>query len=176
MVGITNVLSVRTGNPWNDSTTLLFYEVIYMINIYKSGLLADIEADIAEGKIPTVTGNTLIRYIMNHEPYANRILWDSLSVNGEDRQIRKLMEEMSELQEAILKHMDNRDTVEHVAEEIADVFIMLQQMVLLRDCADEVTEWYKFKINRMDERNRKAIEKFADWLTEMMGVHDKCPR
>ena len=35
--------------------------------VNKHDLLAQIETDIAEGKLPTVTGNLLIRYINNLE-------------------------------------------------------------------------------------------------------------
>ena len=140
--------------------------------IYKPGLLADIEADIAEGRLSHCVGNTLIRYVMNHQNDVHPVLMDSLGINGADRQIRKLFEEMSELQEAICKHMDDRDTDDHVAEEIADVFIMLQQMIILHDCEDEFDKWYQFKIDRMDKRNRAAIAKIGDFIAAIVeGVH-----
>lgn len=139
----------------------------------KHELLSAVEADIAEGKLSHCVGNTLIRYIMNHQSDDHRVLVDSLSINGADRQIRKLFEEMAELQEAILKHMDDRDTVDHVAEEIADVYIMLQQMIILHGCGDAVKNWYKFKIDRMDKRNRDAIARIGDFIVSILGG-DRC--
>ena len=139
----------------------------------KHELLSAVEADIAEGKLSHCVVNTMIRYIMQHQSADVNVLMDSLSINGADRQIRKLMEEMSELQEAILKHMDDRDTVDHVAEEIADVTIMLQQMIILHGCGDAVEKWYKFKIDRMDKRNRDAIAKIGDFIVSILGG-DRC--
>lgn len=108
----------------------------------------------------------------DHQSDDYRVLVDSLSINGGDRQIRKLMEEMAELQEAILKHMDDRDTVDHVAEEIVDVCIMLEQMIILHGCGDAVEKWYQFKIDRMDKRNRATIAKIGDFIAAIVeGVH-----
>lgn len=135
----------------------------------KHELLSAVEADIAEGKLSHCVGNTMIRYIMQHQSADVNVLMDSLSINGPNRQIRKTMEEMAELQEALCKCADDRDTVDHVAEEIADVYIMLQQMTILHGCGDAVEKWYKFKIDRMDQRNHAAIAKFGDFIVAMMG-------
>lgn len=46
---------------------------------------------------------------------------------GEDSQMKMLLEEMSELQKEICKSWRGADNVDHIAEEIADVEIMLDQ-------------------------------------------------
>lgn len=72
---------------------------------------------------------------------------------GKENQVRKLSEELAELQEAICKALDGRDTAVHVAEEIADVEIMLHQMMELFDISNIVVEQVKAaKLKRLKER------------------------
>ena len=40
----------------------------------------------------------------------------------------------------------------YIAEEIADVRIMLDQMVILHDCAEDVDTWRKVKLWRLEKR------------------------
>ena len=55
-----------------------------------------------------------------------------------------IFEEMSELQKELCKRARGKDNREAIAEEIADVQIMLEQMMILHDCEDLV-EVQKFK-------------------------------
>lgn len=80
----------------------------------------------------------------------------ALGKYGAEAQTKKLLEEMAELQEAICKQQNGRDTVEHVAEEIADVLVMLDQMMIMYDCRDLVKDIKREKVERLagklDER------------------------
>lgn len=80
---------------------------------------------------------------------------DALTTYGAERQVKKLFEEIGELQEALCKCIDGRDTVHHLAEEIADVQIMLIQIAILHDCVDEVADFRRAKIERLEKRLEK---------------------
>lgn len=84
------------------------------------------------------------------------ILRKALDTYGEAWQIKKLFEEIGEMQEALCKCTDGRDTVEHLAEEIADVRIMLTQMCILHDCENLADEIMIEKLLRLDNRVEKA--------------------
>lgn len=53
---------------------------------------------------------------------------------GREAQIRMVFEEMSELQKELCKRLRGKDNLEAIAEELADVRIMLEQMEQLFDC------------------------------------------
>lgn len=78
------------------------------------------------------------------------IYLDAINVWGAQSRITKLFEEMAELTAAVCHHMEGRDTVEHIAEEIADVRIMLEQVEFLyqvKPMADKIREE---KLDRLD--------------------------
>ena len=68
----------------------------------------------------------------------------ALDTWGPDAQTLMIMEEMSELQKELCKHARGKDNLEAIVKEIADVQIMLEQMMILHDCEDLV-EVQKFK-------------------------------
>lgn len=74
---------------------------------------------------------------------------DALLAFGAERQIKKCVEELNELSVALLHNEGGKDTVDHVAEEIADVEIMLQQMILLLDCQDRVDKYRTKKLESL---------------------------
>lgn len=53
---------------------------------------------------------------------------------GAEVQTLIVMEEMAELQKELCKHSRGADNRTAIAEEIADVQIMLEQMMILHDC------------------------------------------
>lgn len=70
-----------------------------------------------------------------------------------DKQINICIEEMSELTKALCKHNRGKTDIENIKEEIADVHIMLMQMLMLFNIDEE--EFLKivdYKINRTKER------------------------
>ena len=65
------------------------------------------------------------------------------------------MEEMAELQDVLCKFLRGRvdgDTCANIAEEIADVGIMLDQMAIEFEVEDAVAEQRAFKVRRLRER------------------------
>lgn len=77
---------------------------------------------------------------------------------GAEPQKLMVMEEMSELQKELCKNSRGHDNHINIAEEIADVLIMLEQMVILYDCAEQVEDWHKVKVARLKKRIGKAVE------------------
>lgn len=79
----------------------------------------------------------------------------ALSKYGSEAQTVMMFEEMSELQKELCKHTRGADNQEHIAEEITDVLIMLEQMMILHNCKDLVFRYKKEKKNRLEKRLRK---------------------
>ena len=71
---------------------------------------------------------------------------------GPDAQITVALEEMSELQKELCKYRRGRANYDHIAEELADVSIMLDQMKLLFQCGGAVQAWRLEKVRRLAER------------------------
>ena len=68
---------------------------------------------------------------------------------GSEHQIMMLLEEMSELQKEICKNYRGANNAPHIAEEIADVQIVLEQMIQLFNCREAVDAWVSLKIERL---------------------------
>lgn len=80
------------------------------------------------------------------------IFRSALDKYGADAQTVMVFEEMSELQKELCKHARGKENVEQIAEEIADVQIMLEQMIILHNCSDAVKEYRRSKIERLKIR------------------------
>lgn len=80
----------------------------------------------------------------------------ALEVFGAEAQMVMAIEEMSELTKELCKHRRGRDNVEAIAEEIADVEIMLCQMKMLFDCAGHVETFHRYKLERLAERIKET--------------------
>ena len=76
----------------------------------------------------------------------NKICTQALNHFGKQSQILMLFEEMAELQKEICKNSRGRNNFYDIAEEIADVQIMLEQMIILFNCRDEVEQWKHVKL------------------------------
>lgn len=77
---------------------------------------------------------------------------------GAANQMVVALEEMAELQKELCKNMRGIGNTEHIAEEIADVQIMLEQMILLFDVEDTVEEYKKAKLRRLEERLNDEVD------------------
>ena len=66
------------------------------------------------------------------------------------------MEEMGELIQEISKDLRGKGNVQKMAEEIADVEIMLDQLKIMHGCGDEVWEWRRHKVNRLRDNLKGA--------------------
>lgn len=69
--------------------------------------------------------------------------------NGMEHQIMKAVEEMAELTKALCDHRQRRCYTVNVAEEIADVRIMLEQLELILGCGKDVDREMHHKIARL---------------------------
>lgn len=77
------------------------------------------------------------------------LLSSALETYGAESQTRMVFEEFAELQKELCKSLRGFDNADDIAEEIADVQIMLEQMMILYDCEDAVTAWKEAKLNRL---------------------------
>jgi len=71
---------------------------------------------------------------------------------GQGSQIIITFEEMAELQKELCKCLRGETNIGHIAEEIADVEIMLGQMKLLFDIEEMVESYKRHKLARLGER------------------------
>ena len=78
------------------------------------------------------------------------ILKKAIEHYGKEHQLGVAQEELSELVTAISHYKRGRE--HNVAEEIADVEIMLSQLKIIFNCTDEVEEWKEKKVERLANR------------------------
>lgn len=71
---------------------------------------------------------------------------------GAQSQTLMVMEEMAELQKELCKHARGKDNRLAIAEEIADVQIMLEQMAILHNCETQVKTFRVQKLDRLKKR------------------------
>lgn len=77
----------------------------------------------------------------------------AVNVYGKTSQCTVCMEEMAEL----TKNLRGQDNAAHIAEEIADVEIMLEQLKLMFSIRDEVTQQRTVKLQRLDNRISQSL-------------------
>lgn len=82
----------------------------------------------------------------------------ALAAWGADAQTLMVFEEMSELQKELCKAARGKDNTEQIAEEIADVEIMLEQMKVLHRCAEAVAAYRESKLRRLAVRCGADVE------------------
>lgn len=74
---------------------------------------------------------------------------------GVDAQLTKAIEELSELIKEICKDKLDIGITENIAEEVADVEIMCEQLRFIYGFDDAVDTWKEYKLNRLRERVNK---------------------
>ncbi len=89
---------------------------------------------------------------MDERFFELQVLQRALDTYGSRAQVVMVFEEMSELQKELCKYLRGRGSFEHIAEEIADVEIMLEQMKMLFFCANDVRDVRRCKVERLKER------------------------
>lgn len=89
---------------------------------------------------------------MNKIPYEQRaqVYTNALICFGETAQMVMALEELSECQKEICKKMRGYSNLDHLAEEIADATIMLEQLRLFFGLNDLVCEKMDQKVQRLD--------------------------
>lgn len=81
-----------------------------------------------------------------------RTLVKAIDTYGCEAQIKMVLEEMSELQKEICKYWRGRENVEAIAEEVADVEIMLAQLKMIFGIETSVKNITLRKIKRLAVR------------------------
>ena len=80
-----------------------------------------------------------------------------LQTYGANNQILKAVEELTELTEVLIKMVNKGDSLEHLVDELADVYIMLEQIKIACCIAPEqLDEQINEKINRQLRRIKEA--------------------
>ena len=95
----------------------------------------------------------LPRYI----PYEERrkVYSKALAAWGDRAQMIVAIEELSECQKEICKILRGGENFPHLAEEIADATIMLEQMRLMFNINEDVCEFMDIKVKRLEDTLRK---------------------
>lgn len=88
---------------------------------------------------------------MNNE-LMERVCRTAIGKWGSRLQLIVAVEEMSELTKEICKFNRGKADISAIAEEIADVSIMLEQLKIIFGCADKVEEYIDYKIKRLSEK------------------------
>ena len=94
---------------------------------------------------------------MNAEPFVVDLdlLEDCVRIYGKRSQVDMAIEEMSELTKALLKERripDGKAYADHIAEEMADVTIMLMQLQMIFDNSEKIQEQITYKLERQRKR------------------------
>lgn len=89
-------------------------------------------------------------------PCPQDVFRNAVQTWGKEAQTDMMIEEMAELTKALLNERRGRDN--NIAEEMADVQIMLAQMEIIFQNAGEVEQKFREKVTRLDQRlnNRKG--------------------
>lgn len=106
---------------------------------------------------------------MNHAA-EQIILKDAVKTFGNTSQIDKLIEEMGEVLQALmkLKASDTHENKFHVEEELADLKIVLDQMPFIFD-AENLEDWRIAKLKRLEKRIAEAKGKNVPRIATFKG-------
>ena len=91
---------------------------------------------------------------MNKIPYTTRreVYIQAVALNGLEEQLTVAIEELSEVQKEICKVLRGEGSIDHLAEEIADATIMLEQLRLFYALNDRVCQQMDSKVVRLATR------------------------
>ena len=83
-----------------------------------------------------------------------KILKMAIEKWGKNAQILMALEEMAELSKELLKNINrNSDNKSNITEEMADVYIMLEQLkTIYKISEDDINNIFKEKINKLEKR------------------------
>lgn len=86
------------------------------------------------------------------DPERSEVYATAIECYGKDNQIRMAIEEMSELTKELCKFFRGETNLFDLSGEIADVFITLEQLLMIFDCEIEVESYIKRKVDRLSDR------------------------
>jgi len=118
--------------------------------------LADSRIKNGRGKSPVYTKNKR-KYILTQVEGRNMdnnvvdpIVKEAIQVYGQEKQFHQCVEELGELIVAINHYLRNKpEARKEVAEELADVKLMIRQIEVMMDLEDEVNHWIAVKLRRL---------------------------
>jgi NTP pyrophosphatase (non-canonical NTP hydrolase) len=89
--------------------------------------------------------------------FQQKTLQKAINWYGADKQMLIAIEELSELQKAIVKYFrkPTEETRNDISEEIADVYVMLKQLEIMHKNDTDIQKNIDYKIKRLQERIRK---------------------
>lgn len=93
----------------------------------------------------------------------NKIYADAIDFFGDESQKIMAIEEMSELTKELSKELRGRGDIEHVADELADVEIMLAQLKIIYNIRQMVEEHRDYKLNRLANSLVELKKKMDKW-------------
>ena len=93
---------------------------------------------------------------MNQIPYEKRVktYTNAIITYGMDKQMAVAIEELSECQKEICKILRGEGDLGHLAEEIADATIRLEQLRLMFGLNEKVCRIMDYKVERLDRKLR----------------------
>lgn len=95
-------------------------------------------------------------------PWETAVCQRAVEAFGKEHQLIICMEEMAELTKELTKHLRGRDNLPQIAEEMADVEIMLEQLKLLFDLRGAVADAKEAKLIRLQEMSAKREKEVAE--------------
>ncbi len=85
-------------------------------------------------------------------PWETAVCQRAVKAYGKDHQLIICMEEMAELTKELSKNLRGHNNLQEIAEEVADVEIMLEQVKLLFDLKEAAADAKEAKLLRLRER------------------------
>ena len=84
---------------------------------------------------------------------------EAVSAYGVKSQLIVAIEELSELQKELTKYLRGDGDMNHVAEEMADVYIMLEQLGIIFGNNALLQNWKYKKLKRLEQRIQNGDDK-----------------
>ena len=97
---------------------------------------------------------------MNKITYEERltVYTNALVAYGEEKQCIVAIEELSECAKELCKVLRGKGDLDHLAEEIADATIMLEQLRYMLGLNEEVCRWMDSKVKRLDTKLKRGAQ------------------
>ena len=89
------------------------------------------------------------------EKQRKQVYTSALIAYGDRIQMTVALEEMAECHQAICKILRGGENFDHLAEEVADAIICLEQMRLLFNIDERVEHYIESKVHRLESNLRK---------------------
>lgn len=83
------------------------------------------------------------------------VLKEAINHYGADNQLNVCIEELSELIKELCKAKRGIPHQDHIAEEMADVKIILEELMIIFNNKHRVSNWYNAKLRRLSDRMKK---------------------